>query len=210
LTGQAWGDWSLYGDSPLRAEPEDSGTSGLPFGPGPFDPAKQVGALPPLDYWDPAGFTKDETSFRQYRTAELKHGRIAMMASVGLVAAHNFHFDWIPKSAPSGWHALVECPEAGQGLGVLLFVAGYYEIVLWKEDPTKAPGNFGDPAGWSATFPNVVYDSELRNRELNNGRFAMFATIGILTAEYARNLDAVEQIQFAFERWGKMGGFENF
>jgi len=246
LTGQAWGDWSLYGDSPLRAEPVsaaaaaaaasalaagsakaatatvaavayagkgkvgDDETSGLPFGPGPFDPAKQVGALPPLGYWDPAGFTKDEASFRQYRTAELKHGRVAMMAALGLVTAHSYHFDWIPKTAPAGWHALVECPEAGQGLAVLFFVAGYYELVLWKEDSTKAPGDFGDPAGWALTFPTVVYDSELRNKEMNNGRFAMLAVIGILTAEAARDLDPVDQINFAVQRWGQLGGFENF
>jgi hypothetical protein len=246
LTGQAWGDWSLYGDSPLRAEPISAAAAAAtaaagiskvaagakavtgtvaavattgqgkveteepPFGSGPFDPSKQVGALPPLGYWDPAGFTVDEASFRQYRVAELKHGRIAMMAAIGLVAAHNYHFDWIPKSAPAGWHALVECPEAGQGLGVLFFVAGFYEVVLWKEDPTKAPGNFGDPAGWMLTFPNLKYDTETRNKELNNGRFGMLAVIGILTAEAARNQDAVQQVDFAIKRWGEMGGFENF
>jgi len=242
LTGQAWGDWSLYEDSPLRAEPVSAAaaaaaaskvlagakaatgtaaavgttgsskleTDGPPFGPGPFDPAKQIGALPPLGYWDPAGFTKDEASFRQYRTAELKHGRVAMMAAIGLVAAHDYHFDWIPDSAPAGFHALTSCPEAGQGLGVLFFVAGYYEMVLWKEDPTKAPGNFGDPAGWTLFFPTIEYNTEFRNRELNNGRFAMLAVIGILTAEAARDLDAVDQINFAVNRWGQMGGWENF
>jgi len=82
LTGAAWGDWANYTDSPLRAnQTEYLGSPrpewGKPFGEGPFDPAKQVGALPPLGYWDPAGFTKDEESFRQYRAAEIKHARVA-------------------------------------------------------------------------------------------------------------------------------------
>ena len=37
LTGSAWGDWSLYTASPLRAEAEDE-----PPKPPPFDPSKQV------------------------------------------------------------------------------------------------------------------------------------------------------------------------
>jgi len=242
LTGSAWGDWALYEDSPLRAEPVSAAaaaaatvkavagakaasataatvattskgeavTDELPFGPGPFDPAKQVGAMAPLGYWDPAGFTKDEASFREYRTAELKHGRVAMMAALGLVFAHDNHFEWIPAGAPSGIRALIEVPEAGQGLGVLVLVTAYYELVIWKQDPSKAPGNFGDPAGWMDRFPGLQYDMELRNKEINNGRFAMLAVIGILTAENARGLDAVDQVSFAVSRWQEMGGFENF
>jgi len=38
----------------------------------------------------------------------------------------------------------------------------------------------------------------------------MLAVIGILTAEAARELDPVDQIDFAIQRWGQMGGFENF
>merc|ERR1719188_2372038 len=54
--------------------------------PPPFEPAEQVGAMAPLGYFDPLGFTKtgDEEGFRKMREAELKHGRVAMMASVGL------------------------------------------------------------------------------------------------------------------------------
>ena len=36
LTGSAWGDWSLYTASPLRADAEE------PPKPPPFDPAKQA------------------------------------------------------------------------------------------------------------------------------------------------------------------------
>merc|ERR1719210_1568679 len=58
--------------------------------PPPFDPSKQVGATAPLSFFDPLGFAKsgDEEGFRILREAELKHGRVAMMASVGLVGQH--------------------------------------------------------------------------------------------------------------------------
>merc|ERR1712210_178773 len=73
LTGSAWGDWSLYEASPLRAEAEDA-----PPPPPPFDPSKQLGAMAPLGYFDPAGFSKvgDKEGFRNLRIAELKHGRV--------------------------------------------------------------------------------------------------------------------------------------
>eukprot|EP00972_Heterocapsa_arctica_P032721 4819660-Heterocapsa_arctica.AAC.1 len=41
LTGSAWGDWSLYTDSPLRA-----------------DFSKELGVQAPFGYWDPLGFAK--------------------------------------------------------------------------------------------------------------------------------------------------------
>lgn len=47
LTGSAWGDWSLYTASPLRAESEEK----APPPPPPFDPRLEVGVLPPLDYF---------------------------------------------------------------------------------------------------------------------------------------------------------------
>ena len=51
---------------------------------------------------------------------------------------------------------------------------------LLAQDPKKEVGNFGDPLGLSNVFG---YDEDMRNKELNNGRFAMFAAIGILSAE---------------------------
>merc|ERR1719382_2332879 len=180
-----------------------------PFGPGPFDPSKQVGALPPLNYWDPAGFTKDEATFRKYRTAEIKHARVAMTAAVGMLIQHSNKFAFIDSACPTGFEAL-ENPSAQHAFAVLFLCVGFYELVFWKEDMSKAPGDFGDPAGWSTTFPGIQFNDELRNRELNNGRFAMFAIIGILVAENQTGLDAVDQISAATTRWSQMGGFENF
>ena len=48
LTGSAWGDWSLYTSSPLRAEESEEKEAPPPP---PFDPRLEVGVLPPLDYF---------------------------------------------------------------------------------------------------------------------------------------------------------------
>jgi len=180
-----------------------------PFGPGPFDATKQVGALPPLDFWDPAGLCTDEATFRKYRTAEIKHGRVAMMAAIGLTVAHGNKFPWIDPGTSAGLAAF-ESPSAAQAFGTLFIGAGFYELWFWTESESKEPGNFGDPSGWMTTFPSLKYESDLRNRELNNGRFAMFVVIGILVAEQQTGLDGVDQLNAAVRRWGEMGGFENF
>ena len=40
---------------------------------------------PPVGYWDPAGLAKDgdAEAFKRRRSVELKHGRIAMLATMG-------------------------------------------------------------------------------------------------------------------------------
>ena len=65
MTGSAWGDWSLYTDSPLRA----------------FE--NELGVQPPVGFWDPVGYTRDGdvTTFKRRRETEIKHGRVAMYVS---------------------------------------------------------------------------------------------------------------------------------
>merc|ERR1712222_90109 len=69
LTGSAWGDWSNYTDSPLRA----------------FE--SELGVQAPVGFFDPLGFTKDGdvSSFKRRRSVEIKHGRICMLATMGYI-----------------------------------------------------------------------------------------------------------------------------
>merc|ERR1712066_986932 len=62
LTGSAWGDWTLYGDSPLRA----------------FE--NELGVQAPVGYFDPLGLSKDGDAdvFYRRRCTEIKHGRVSM------------------------------------------------------------------------------------------------------------------------------------
>ena len=69
LTGSAWGDWANYTASPLRA----------------FE--NELGVQDPVGFWDPAGFTADGSveDFKRRRQTEIKHGRIAMLATMGYI-----------------------------------------------------------------------------------------------------------------------------
>uniref|UniRef100_A0A7S1Q8V5 Uncharacterized protein n=1 Tax=Alexandrium catenella TaxID=2925 RepID=A0A7S1Q8V5_ALECA len=172
------------------AAPEEEDEDALPPPPPPFDPAAQVGAVAPLGFFDPLGFCPpgDEGKFRGLRAAELKHGRVAMMAAIGAVAQHYIRFPFLGlPGAPSGLKATSVIPSS-YAWTILVFVCAIVELLVWTQDPRREVGDFGNPLGVK------MYDEDMRNRELNNGRFAMFAAIGIIAGELATGKDAVQQL----------------
>mmetsp|Transcript_58425 Transcript_58425/g.139092 ORF Transcript_58425/g.139092 Transcript_58425/m.139092 type:complete len:198 (-) Transcript_58425:120-713(-) len=182
LTGSAWGDWALYTASPLRAEAEEEAPK-----PPPFDPAKQVGAMAPLGFFDPAGFSKvgDKDGFQSLRAAEIKHGRVAMMAALGAVVQHYVKFPGF-EGVPAGLGAVTTAPGT-YGFVALFLLSGAMELGVWTQDPSKEAGDFGDPLGLGQ------YNEEMRAKEINNGRFAMFAALGIISADLLTGKDAIQQ-----------------
>jgi len=152
-----------------------------------WDPNTEIGAIAPLGFFDPLEFATDQGKLNRLRQAELKHGRVAMMATVGAVGQHFIRFPPFEK-CPTGFSAIYTNGPSEFGWTVMLAVIGLIELFVWKQDPSKEPGNFGDPLGLN------MYTTDMRNKEVNNGRFAMFAAIGIILAELATGKDAVEQL----------------
>ena len=54
----------------------------------------EIGALPPVGFWDPAGLSDgiSQERFDEYRLAELKHGRVAQLAVLGYIAPETYRF----------------------------------------------------------------------------------------------------------------------
>lgn len=171
-------------------------TEAAPPPPPPFDPAVQLGATEPFGFFDPLGFAKtgDEEGFRKLRIAEVKHGRVAMMAAVGAVIQHYIQFpgfDQIPKGLGA-----VLSPPGTYGFVALFLVSGALELLVWKDDPTQkvdSIGDYGNPLQLGVGDP-LGESVDMKNRELNNGRAAMFAALGIIVAELVTGKDAVQQL----------------
>merc|ERR1719387_2011400 len=108
------------------------------------------------------------------------------MAAVGAVAQHFIKFPGFEK-VPNSLGAVPTAPGA-YGFVALFVLSGVMELGVWTEDPKKEVGNFGDPVGLG------MYDDEMRNRELNNGRMAMFAALGIVAAELLTGKDGMQQL----------------
>jgi len=224
LTGAAWGDWGYYTQSPLRALEHDgvlhaktrAGKLGVSAAASSqesavaFDMTLQNGVIAPTGkpgqkYWDPAGLAKkiDASTFRQYRSAELKHGRICMMALGGLIFQH---FWKLPayQYEPSGIQAATAGHASAAGLACIIFLVGIVEFNT--SDDGREPGDFGDPFDWInqlETFDRNKPEELLlwRNRELNHCRLAMVGFLGTVLAEYATGYDAVEQYGHAEQAW---------
>ncbi|CAE8589767.1 unnamed protein product [Polarella glacialis] len=159
----------------------------------------ELGVQAPLGFWDPLGFTDDADSkaYRRRRSVEFKHGRIAMLATMGymtpeivgklpgyLSPSMGLKF----ADVPNGLAALSKVPSLGLmqiliffGLVVMTYavVQGACEYSAGFEDyqPGGTPGDYGWKVLTSA-------DPEEKRRKLNadlaNGRLAMVAIMAIL------------------------------
>lgn len=170
--------------------------SEAPPPPPPFAPSEMPGVTSPLGFFDPLNFSKvgDEQGFRKLRSAEIKHGRVAMMAAVGAVVQHYIQlpgFENVPKG--------IFAATSGNGLpgfAALFVLSGVLELFVWKDDdakPAESIGDYGNPVSFGVPLGD---SPEMRTRELNNGRAAMFAAIGIIVAELLTGKDGVQQLGF--------------
>eukprot|EP00536_Pseudo-nitzschia_multiseries_P013301 jgi/Psemu1/261276/estExt_Genewise1Plus.C_5580023 len=155
---------------------------------------EMAGFTAPFKGFDPLGLADlgSEETLAWFRAAELKHSRVAMLATTGyLVQAAGFHFPGMLSKDVSfeslstmkpfdAWDAV---PEAGkeQIIGAI-FLA---EIIQESQKPHYLKG--GDLP--TVIFPPINFsdvDEETlktkRNRELNNGRLAMIAIMSFVAA----------------------------
>jgi hypothetical protein len=160
----------------------------------------ELGATGPLlPYWDPLGLgTKaSPEKFARWRAVEIKHGRIAMVATVGYIAQECLRWPgYLSPSAgvkfadiPNGIKGLAAVPPLG--LAQILIGIGLMEIATWRYYEGPWPGTVpagklpGDVAGelWVRYDDPEVKKTKL-NIELNNGRAAMLGSLGMIMHDH--------------------------
>uniref|UniRef100_UPI002FE4FAB5 Chlorophyll a-chlorophyll c-peridinin-protein-complex I-4, acpPCI-4 n=1 Tax=Amphidinium carterae TaxID=2961 RepID=UPI002FE4FAB5 len=138
--------------------------------------------------WDPVGFsTRWPEHLAWYREAELKHGRIAMLAFAGLLAPDLFRLPWAEFQDSSLDFANAHDKfVAGFGPMWWGFIAcGGIEYQRFRKLGLGMEGLTLENAGNLGWF-DLPKNSEERlfyeTAELKNGRLAMLAVSGIFTA----------------------------
>jgi hypothetical protein len=155
------------------------------------------GALAPMGFFDPFNFSTkaDEATLKRFREAEVTHGRVAMLATVGFLVGEKVE----------GSSFLFDSQITGPAIGHLAQIPVFFWAPLivgiagselkratigWVE-PDKAlftlrdgytPGDIGfDPIGLKPEDPEDLFT--MQTKELQNGRLAMLAVAGFVAQE---------------------------
>merc|ERR1719388_309125 len=162
-----------------------------------------AGVSAPMNFFDPLGFISTSPisggKVLFYREVELKHGRVAMLASLGFLVGEQFHplfggdidvpsyFAFQQTPLQNFWPAVVAALAVPEIFSVFSFEEPK-DLKRWEETWTMKsdhqPGDLGfDPLGLKPTDPAKF--KEMQTKEINNGRLAMIAAAGMIAQEVA-------------------------
>merc|ERR1712086_345565 len=181
------------------------------------------GTLEPVGNFDPLGFTEgnDFVTISYYREAELQHGRVAMLAALGMIVTEEpieFHplFEAGVKDIGPAVRHLDEVRAVSPAFfEILALIIGALEfnrgITGWN-----APGDvFGsgrvfkddyftgdvgfDPLGLAPEDEAEFY--ELHTKELQNGRLAMLGFAGMVAQELVNGKEIFVNLGLSEDRF---------
>jgi len=151
---------------------------------GAFD--NEIGAASAeLGCWDPLGYVADgdKKRFDHLRGVELKHGRIAMLATWGYATTWSGARFPGCEDFPAGHESVLKM--GAENLIPVALVAGLLEF-SWKQKQGSFPGDFSAtafPVGFGPFAKTEAQMIDLRTRELNNGRAAQMGILGMMVHE---------------------------
>ncbi|KAL7535896.1 hypothetical protein ACHAXR_011570, partial [Thalassiosira sp. AJA248-18] len=162
------------------------------------------GSLDPAPEFDPLGFAANTPlgTMKQWREAETQHGRVAMLAALGLLVTEEpieyhplfeaankdigpaiRHLDEVDATSPFallGLTLLIGSLEWNRALKGFSKPEGEFSFQQLQED--YYPGDIGfDPLGLKPEDPEEY--AIMQTKELQNGRLAMLGAAGIIAQE---------------------------
>merc|ERR1719223_508814 len=158
---------------------------------GGFSPETDIGVTPPLGLFDPLNFlSRGPDAYRRYQEIEIKHGRLAMAATLGVIVTEaGIRFPGYLSISQDIKYSDVEgtldgayfgTPLAGWAQVVALIAA--LDIAVFRQDPAYPAGDVVQdlPIEWVRYDDPEVKAFKL-NAERNNGRAAMFGILGMIS-----------------------------
>jgi light-harvesting complex I chlorophyll a/b binding protein 1 len=158
---------------------------------GGFSPGSDIGVTPPLGFFDPLGFTsRGPEVYRRYQEIEIKHGRLAMAATLGVIVteagirfpgylsiSQDIKFSDVAGTLDGAYFGI---PLVGW-VQIMALIAAL-DIAVFRQDPEYAAGDVVQdlPIEWVRYDDPEVKAFKL-NAERNNGRAAMFGILGMIS-----------------------------
>ena len=167
-----------------------------------FDPKQEAGVSGPFGFFDPVGLCPDNArDFKKIRESELKHGRIAMIAFLGLLAGEAFPFLFGSQISGAGIYQYQQAEGifnawSANVIGLTLAVEGFNIVNGWESPAETKTEEVGiaslksnyvngdlkfDPLGLKPKNPKDL--KNMMTKEINNGRLAMLGVAGIIAQE---------------------------
>jgi len=152
-----------------------------------------IGTTKPLGVYDPLGLmTKMPEKYRRWQEMEIKHGRMAMAATLHIILttagvrfpgylsiAEDITFEDMPGGAIASWAAL-----PGLAWAQIVLIVALFDNSVLAQDPAKEPGDVA-PGFWVrySDAPGFSGKQFKLNAERNNGRAAMMGFLGMVIHE---------------------------
>ena len=153
-----------------------------------------IGTTKPLGVWDPLGLIgNDATKYRRWQEMEIKHGRIAMLATLGIITteagirfpgylsiSQDLKFD----DVPAGCFASLEAVPTAGWLQIMVLTCMQEAGTGFASKPQTDDAEAGDIAldSW-VRYDDPEVKSFKLNAERQNGRAAMLGITGCLIHE---------------------------
>lgn len=150
----------------------------------------------------PAGYEFDPLLISDYinvpylQESEIKHGRVCMLATLGMIVQELFTFggSYFPKMLPVNAHEFYI--KTGGMAQILLFIAAFEGVSYYALKQTiegkRTPGDFGfDPLNLGK---DPVVFKKYQVNEIMNGRLAMIAVGGMIHQQWVTQQGTIEQL----------------
>jgi len=158
---------------------------------GGFSPSSDVGVTPPLGLFDPLGFlSRGPAVYRRYQEIEIKHGRLAMAATLGVIVteagirfpgylsiSRDITFADVPGTLDGAYFGI---PLVGW-VQIMALIAAL-DIAVFRQDAAYPAGDVVQdlPIDW-VRYDDPETKKFKLNAERNNGRAAMFGILGMIS-----------------------------